>query len=83
MPFSRHGAFLAQPLQFFMSSPQDGEPLPGNRAVAAVVAGCQFIPRPFHGPVLVLKCADRSLRSYVDIGDDDLLDVREFLAGVW
>ncbi len=82
MPFNRHDAFFAQPLQVFSSSPEDGVVLPMNHAVAAVVAGCQSTPRPFYGPVLVLKCADRSLRSYVDIGDDDLLDVRAYLASL-
>lgn len=73
--FGRDGRHLACPLQFYYSLliPETTDNL--NTPVAAVIATSHSRAMDWYGPVLVLKCRDRFMDSYVDIDQEDLRDI--------
>lgn len=79
--FGHDGRHLARPLQFYYSLlvPETTENV--NGAVAGVLSTSHPRGRDWYGPVLVLKCRDRFMDSYIDIDQEDLRDVWYFFIG--
>ena len=73
--FGHDGRHLACPLQFYypLLIPETTDN--ANAPVSAVIASSHSRARDWYGPVLVLKCRDRFMDSYVNIDQEDLRDV--------
>ncbi len=54
--------------------------LPVNRALQVLTSGSSPRPRQWRGPVVMMRCADRSQTTFVDMEPADVHDMRAFFA---